>query len=80
LVLEGGIMLARYRDTPGTIGAIGKVLGDNGINIATMAVGRDVPRGTAVMALSVDSPIPEEVLRKVDVAAGFDDSKYAFIE
>ena len=80
LVLEGGIMLARYTDTPGTIGAIGKVLGDNGINIATMAVGRDVPRGTAVMALSVDSPIPEEVLRKVDVAAGFDDSKYAFIE
>ena len=78
--LSGGMLLARYKDTPGTIGAIGKLLGDNGINIAMMSVGRDAPRGTAVMALSVDDPISEEVLKKIDTASGFDDSKYVFIE
>ena len=78
--MAGGMLLARYKDTPGTIGAIGKLLGDNGINIAMMSVGRDAPHGNAVMALSVDDPISPEVLKKVDAASGFDDSKYVFIE
>ena len=78
--MSGGMLLARYRDTPGTIGAIGKLLGDNGINIAMMSVGRDAPRGNAVMALSVDDPISDELLKKVDSASGFSDSKYVFIE
>ena len=78
--MSGGMLLARYKDTPGTIGAIGKLLGDNGINIAMMSVGRDAPRGNAVMALSVDDPISDELLKKVDSASGFSDSKYVFIE
>lgn len=78
--LGGGMLLARYKDTPGTIGAIGKLLGDNGINIAMMSVGRDAPHGNAVMALSVDEPISDAVLKQVDSASGFDDSKYVFIE
>ena len=78
--MAGGMLLARYKDTPGTIGAIGKLLGDNGINIAMMSVGRDAPHGNAVMALSVDDPISQAVLKKVDAASGFDDSKYVFIE
>ena len=78
--MHGGMLLARYRDTPGTIGKVGKVLGDNGVNIAMMSVGRDAPMGTAVMALSVDDPISEDVLKMVDEASGFEDSKYIFIE
>ena len=78
--MSGGMLLARYRDTPGTIGKVGKVLGDNGVNIAMMSVGRDAPKGTAVMALSVDDPISDEVLKLVDEASGFEDSKYIYIE
>ena len=78
--MSGGMMIARYKDTPGTIGAIGKLMGDNGINIAMMSVGRDAPHGNAVMALSVDDPISEEILKKVDAASGFSDSKYVFLE
>ena len=78
--LGGHMLLARYTDTPGTIGKVGKVLGDAGINIATMSVGRDVPAGTAVMALSIDDPVPAEVLKAVDEASGFTDSKYAEIQ
>ena len=67
-------------NTTGTIGKVGRVLGDAGINIATMSVGRDVPAGTAVMALSIDDPVPPEVLKAVDEASGFMDSKYAEIQ
>ncbi len=77
--MMGGMLLARYKDTPGTIGKVGNVLGDHNINIATMSVGRDEPKGTAVMVLNVDSPIPESVLKQIDVASGFDDSKYVYI-
>ena len=45
-----------------------------------MSVGRDAPHGNAVMALSVDDPISEVLLKKVDEASGFADSKYVFIE
>ena len=78
--LGGHMLLARYTDTPGTIGKVGRVLGDAGINLATMSVGRDVPAGTAVMALSIDDPVPPEVLKAVDEASGFMDSKYAEIQ
>lgn len=78
--MDGGILLARYKDTPGTIGKVGNVLGDNGVNIAMMSVGRDSPRGTAVMALNVDDPISDDVLKLVDEASGFEDSKYIYIE
>ena len=78
--MAGGMLLARYRDTPGIIGKVGKVLGDNGVNIAMMSVGRDAPMGTAVMALSVDNPISVDVLKLVDEASGFEDSKYIYIE
>ena len=78
--LTGHMLLARYKDTPGTIGKVGVVLGNNGINIATMSVGRDQKAGTAIMALSVDDPVSEEVLKQVNEASGFADSKYADIE
>lgn len=78
--LGGGMLLARYKDVPGTIGRVGNVLGDSGVNIAMMAVGRDAPNGTAVMALSVDEPISDEVLSLVDEASGFENSKYIYIE
>lgn len=78
--LGGGMLLARYKDIPGTIGSVGKLLGDNGINIAMMSVGRDAPRGNAVMALSVDEPIGADILKQVDEVCGFADSKYVFIE
>jgi len=36
------------RDTPGVIGKIGTLLGENGINIAGMILGRSAPQGMAV--------------------------------
>jgi D-3-phosphoglycerate dehydrogenase / 2-oxoglutarate reductase len=55
----------RYVDRPGVIGAVGTALGEAGINIANMQVGRTDKGGEALMGLTVDSPIPEELLDRV---------------
>lgn len=57
-----------YPDLPGKVGTIGQVLGDAGINIAGMQVSRDSRGGHALVAISVDSPIPVDVLDQIAVA------------
>ncbi len=51
-----------YADRPGMVGTVGGILGEAGINIAGMQVSRDAKGGRALVALSVDSVIPADVL------------------
>ena len=59
-----------YEDRPGVIGTVGSMLGSAGINIASMEVGRKEAGGPALMGLTVDSPIPSEVLAAIEQAVG----------
>ena len=54
-----------YEDRPGMVGTVGKILGDASVNIAGMQVSRDAKGGQALVALSVDSPVPAEVLDEI---------------
>jgi D-3-phosphoglycerate dehydrogenase / 2-oxoglutarate reductase len=65
----------RYDDVPGVIGRVGTLFGEAGVNIANMAVSRTRRGDKALMALSVDSPAPEELVAKLR-AAGFDDAYF----
>ncbi|MDX6300796.1 MAG: D-3-phosphoglycerate dehydrogenase / 2-oxoglutarate reductase [Nocardioidaceae bacterium] len=58
----------RYQDRPGMVGTVGGILGRAGVNIAGMQVARDSEGGHALVALSVDSAIPAEVLQEISVA------------
>jgi D-3-phosphoglycerate dehydrogenase len=51
-----------YEDRPGIIGTVGTLLGEAGINIATMDVGRRGQGEEALMVLTVDSEVPGKVL------------------
>jgi D-3-phosphoglycerate dehydrogenase len=62
---EGGMLLVYNNDQPGAIGVIGTILGRNGINIADMSVGRESPRGRAVMLINVDTVIPRDILHEL---------------
>src|SRR5712691_1728550 len=57
-----------YEDRPGVIGTVGSLLGDAGVNIASMEVGRKEAGGVALMGITVDSPIPPEVLAGIERA------------
>jgi D-3-phosphoglycerate dehydrogenase / 2-oxoglutarate reductase len=61
--LEGNMLYIVNQDAPGFIGRIGSLLGEAGINIGTFHLGRRDAGGEAVLLLSVDSPVPEEVMQ-----------------
>ncbi|MDO5502307.1 MAG: phosphoglycerate dehydrogenase [Actinomycetia bacterium] len=54
-----------YEDRPGVIGQIGNILGDADVNIASMQVARNAEATEALVALTVDSTIPDEVLGSI---------------
>ena len=58
-------MFIRYVDRPGIIGIVGQTLGESKVNIAAMQVARSEAGGTALMALTVDSHVSEDIVAKV---------------
>jgi len=56
-------------DKPGFIGALGSLLGHNGVNVATFALGRQVEGDEAVALVAVDQPIQDIVLDQVAALA-----------
>ena len=60
--LAGDMMYIVNEDAPGFIGRLGTLLGENSINIGTFNLGRLAAGGEAVLLLSVDSPVPAEVV------------------
>jgi D-3-phosphoglycerate dehydrogenase len=58
----------RYHDRPGMVGTVGQILGDAGVNIAGMQVARDAKGGQALVAMSVDSAVPADVLEQIESA------------
>ncbi|TYB43255.1 phosphoglycerate dehydrogenase [Actinomadura chibensis] len=61
-----------YVDRPGIVGAVGKLLGDAEVNIAGMQVGRDAKGGRALIALTVDSAIPPQLVDAITAEVGAD--------
>ena len=59
------LIMLRYDDVPGVIGRIGTLFGEAGVNIANMAVSRNREGGQALMALSVDTLVPDDLLERL---------------
>lgn len=59
-----------HLDMPGIIGNIGSLLGGFNVNIASMQVGRKIVRGDAIMVLSIDDPLPENILMEITKVKG----------
>jgi D-3-phosphoglycerate dehydrogenase len=71
--LEGTLVVCRNLDVPGVIGRIGTILGEQGVNIANFALGRE--RGAAIpgklvkalAVVQVDEPVAESALEALKV-------------
>jgi D-3-phosphoglycerate dehydrogenase len=68
--LAGDMLYIVNSDAPGFIGSIGTLLGKAGINIGTFHLGRREAGGEAVLLLSVDSPVTEDVLAEARTVPG----------
>ncbi len=54
-------------DQPGFIGALGMVLGNAGVNIATFALGRQTRGGDAIALVEIDDDLTPDVLEAVNM-------------
>lgn len=64
------LLVFRYADRPGVVGAVGGVLGEAGVNIANMQVSSR--EDSATMVLTVDSDVADDVVAQMADAIGAD--------
>jgi D-3-phosphoglycerate dehydrogenase len=64
--LHGNMLYVENADKPGFIGALGKVLGDENVNIANFNLGRvDISQGKALALVEVDNEISQALVDKI---------------
>ncbi|MFZ0591174.1 MAG: phosphoglycerate dehydrogenase [Bryobacteraceae bacterium] len=68
--LDGNLMYSKNEDVPGVIGYFGTVLGQNGINIANFALGRQDKNASrqpliAISIIETDEPVPDDVIHQL---------------
>jgi len=59
------LVLMVYGDRPGIVAVYGKAFSEAGVNIAAMQIARQQKGGKALSVITVDSPVPAEVLEAV---------------
>jgi len=64
------MLVVKNADVPGVIGRVGTILGDAGLNIADMEVGRGPGGEHALMVISIDSPCGADTLDTLRAADG----------
>lgn len=56
------ILICPHINRPGVIGLVGTLLAKHGVNISGMQVGKTAIEGTSLMVLTIDNPLPSNVL------------------
>ena len=64
------MLMVTNDDRPGVIGTVGTLLGDAGVNIDDMDVGRAAEPGTAVMLIAPSAQVPDAVVDALRTAPG----------
>ncbi len=67
---EGPMLIVSNDDRPGMVGLIGSALGNAGVNIAYLSLGRDRSGGRAIAIFNLDTPLTDEVLRAIAAIDG----------
>ena len=68
------MFIAKYKDIPGSIGAIGTKLGEYNVNVGIMQVGRDIQGGKAIMVLTLDNEAPKEAIDEIKALSNVEDA------
>src|SRR5881398_3425956 len=62
---HGVVLVLENTDRPGLVGRIGTLLGEHGVNIATMSLSRNQAGGTALTVLNLDTTPDDALLEKI---------------
>ena len=66
------MLIVRNDDRPGMIGLVGQTLGEAGVNIADMHLGRSADGSAALMVLATSAAVAPEVVDQLRAAPGID--------
>jgi len=69
--LGANMVYTTNKDAPGIIGTLGKILGENNVNIANFTLGRAEEGGEAIAMLYIDAPAPEAALKALEATGHF---------
>ena len=72
---QGIFLVVQHNDRPGVIAAISSLLAKNDINIAGIELGRDRPRGRAVMLMGIDEAVTDQHLEELRGTPGLESLK-----
>ncbi|MBA3281279.1 MAG: ACT domain-containing protein, partial [Acidimicrobiia bacterium] len=67
---SSNLLVINNDDHPGVIGRVGTILGDAGVNIADMDVGRSPHRDGALMVIATSEPVSADVAEVIRAADG----------
>ena len=68
--LQGYVIMVENSDRPRVVGPFATLLGDQGVNIASMKVARQTKGDKAIMLVNVDNKVEEAVLEKLGQVEG----------
>lgn len=71
---QGPMLLVYNNDVPGVIGRLATTLGDSGVNISRMTVGREQDSGRNIILLNTDSLVGRELVQQVRGLANINDA------
>jgi D-3-phosphoglycerate dehydrogenase / 2-oxoglutarate reductase len=74
------MLVVRNADVPGMIGKVGTILGDAGVNVDDMDVGKTAEGQAALMVLSTTAPVPDEVVEAIRNQDGVVDARAIELE
>src|SRR5205814_5184531 len=69
-------LLLFYRDRPGMISEVTKIIAEEGINIASLSCSRKQRGKDAFMQIDVDSPVSDAALQRIRDTADVAEAKY----
>ena len=72
---EKYLLYIKHHDVPGMIGKVGSLLGNYQINIGTMQVGRIEVGGEAIMVLTLDKTLDNNVLKAIEQIEGIEEAE-----
>lgn len=72
---EKYLLYIKHHDVPGMIGKVGSLLGNYQINIGTMQVGRTEVGGEAIMVLTLDKTLDNNVLKAIEQIEGIEEAE-----
>jgi D-3-phosphoglycerate dehydrogenase len=70
------MLFTAHRDQPGMVAKVAGALGHHDVNISTMSVGRKGVREDAVMVMTLDDPVPAELITELSTLDGIHRARF----